>query len=205
MTGIHVKNHSDGTLAGVTQDHQIKTRTESHELQHHVSWHDGDAYQVMYNDTGINDTGGGDSSLLHLTNLSATKNAVVSFIRLSAVTTGDTGGNAGDTGHYFELGFGSTITAGDSGSAANAPVFVNMNRTSGKAAAMRAVGDGDMGGTFDRFDRVPAKFDGTQTVYNKHGSLILGQNDTMDIRFTSEGVGTATARVTVMMLNKERG
>jgi len=201
MTGVTIKNHSDGLLAGVTKDHQIKTRTESHELQHHISWHDGDAYQVMYDDTGVV---AGNASLLHLTNLSSTQHAVVSFIRLSTVTTGDTGENGGDTGHYFELGFGSTTANGDSGSAVKAPVFVNMNRTSGKVANMRAVGDGDIGGTFTRFDKVHPSFRGDQIVYNKHGSLVLGQDDTLDIRLNSEGIGGATARVTVMMMDKDR-
>ena len=136
MTGVHIKNHSDGKLAGVTDEHQLKTRTEAHELAHHISWSDGEVYQVMYDDTGVVAE---NFSLLHLTNLSSTQYAVVSEVRLSAVTTGDTGGvGTGDTGHFFELGFGSTTAPGDSGSAVKAPVFVNMNRVSGKAATMRS-------------------------------------------------------------------
>jgi hypothetical protein len=38
-----------GYKAGITEENQILTQAEIHELQHHISWGTGQAYQVWGN------------------------------------------------------------------------------------------------------------------------------------------------------------
>ena len=190
---IQIQNHTDGTLAGVTPEHQIKSRSESHELQHHVSWLSEEAYQAISVDTGIT---AATQTLLHVKNTSATKNLVVSFIRFQAIT--DTA-NKPVVGEYFEMGFGRTVDAGGTPA-----IPVNMNTLSGKVAEATVTGvDPTMAGTFVPIDRWYNE-NNNEHKYDKHGSIVLGLNDTFEIRLVSAGAGEAVCRVTFMMLDKNR-
>jgi hypothetical protein len=58
-----------------------------------------------------------------------------------------------------------------------------------------------MAGTFTQFDKWYPGADQMMT-YNKHGSLIIGFNDTLEIRLvTDHTAGNALARVTGMFKN----
>lgn len=192
MTGVQISNHSDGTLAGITSEHQLLVRAESHELQHHIARHQGQTYQVISIDTGITAK---TQTLLHLKNDSATHDMVVSFIRIEAITNT---ASKPVVGEYFELGYGRTVASG--GTAATP---VNTNTASGNTAGVTATGiDPTMAGTFTLIDRKYHQANGEETVFNKQGSLVVGQNDTFEIRFLSAGTGEAKCRVTFMMMAK---
>lgn len=190
---IQIQNHGDGTLLGITKEHQIKARSESHELQHHVSWFAEEAYQAISVDTGIT---AATQTLLHIKNTSATKNLVLSFVRMQAITNT---ASKPVVGEYFEMGLGRTV---DSGGTVVTPV--NVNALSGKVADAVLTGiDPTMAGTFTAIDRWYNESNNEQT-YNKHGSIILGLNDTFEVRLVSAGTGEAVVRATFMMLDKDR-
>lgn len=177
-----------GNKVGVTSEFQMKTQAESHELQHHISWQAGQCYQILGEITTV---AAASETVLHIANDNATMNFIVSYIRLQLA--GESGGTAlSDVATYFELGFGRTYA---SGGVAQLPV--NMNRTSGNLATLTCYDESAvMAGTFIQFDKWYPGADQMQT-YNKHGSLILGFNDTLEIRLvTDHTAGNALARVT---------
>ena len=187
----------DGTgkssKAGVTKENQVLTQAENHELQHHISWNDGQAYQILGEITTI---AAATETVLHIQNTSSTKNFIVSYMRLQIA--GESGGTAlSDVATYFELGFGRTYASGGS-----SVTPVNMNQTSGNVASLTCYDESAvMAGTFTQFDKWYPGPDQMQT-YNKHGSLILGFNDTLEIRLvTDHTAGNALARVTGMFKN----
>lgn len=178
------------TKAGVTSEHQILTQSENHELQHHVSWTQGQVYQVLGEITTI---AAATETVLHIQNTSSTLDFIVSYMRLQIA--GESGGTAlSDIATYFELGFGRTYASGGT-----AQVPINMNQTSGNVAALTCYDESPvMAGTFTQFDKWYPGADQMQT-YNKHGSLILGFNNTLEIRLvTDHTAGNALVRVTGM-------
>jgi hypothetical protein len=190
---VEIKNHSDGTIAGVTKENQLEVRSENHELQHHISWVDENVYQAIYNDTGIT---AASQTVLHIKNTSSTKRLVISFIRLmdmSSITTYA-------AGNYFTMGFNEVYA-----SAGDVVTPVNTSVSSGKVADATVYRDPTMAdtGVFTQIDRVYTKA-GDQVTYNKQGSIILGLNDTFSIKFVSTGTGSGAARVTFMMLEDDR-
>lgn len=194
MMAVELKNHSDGTIAGVSQEHQLLGRIESHELQHHISWNSEEAFQTISVDTGITAK---TQTIMHIINNSATKNVVISFIRFAAITNT---ASKPVVGEYFETGLGRTVA---SGGTETTPV--NMNAISGKVAPVTVTGiDPTMAGTFNLIDRRYHQASGVEQVYNKQGSIILGLNDTFEVRFLSAGTGEAVCRVTFMMMDKDR-
>jgi hypothetical protein len=78
-----------------------------------------------------------------------------------------------------------------------------MNRTSGNIASLTCFDESPvMAGTFVQFDKwYPAA--GAMIVYNKQGSIILGLNDTLEIRLvTDHTAGNALVRVTGMFVDQ---
>lgn len=183
-----------GFLLGITPQNQAKVVAEVHSLQHHIARHTGQTYQAISIDTGITAK---TQTLLHLINTDADKVLVISYMRMQAIT--DTASKP-VVGEFFEIGFGRTVASGGS-----TTTPVNMNRASGNVAKVTATGiDPTMAGTFTAFDRVYNESSGREYVFNKEGSIILGLNDTIEIRFVSAGAGEAKARITFMMLGLDQ-
>lgn len=185
-----------GRLVVVDSQGQLRTATESHELQHHISLHNGQVYQVI----GTHDAtaaGAGEYTTLHLRNTSTTQWIVVTFIRLQAHMTG--GAVAAQT-DYFDIGFDRTYA---SGGATVTPV--NTNRTSGNAAAAIVYGaNPTLAGTMTLLDRWYIEHSSAvisnskMQTFNKQGSVILGQNDTLEIKATISQNAFLYSRVTFM-------
>jgi len=192
---INIKNHSSGHIAGVTHDNQLLTRTESHELQHHTAFHKGESYQVQYIDTGITAK---TQTILHIRNDDPTRKLVMSYVRIQHV--GDATMPA--VTDYYEIGTGTTV-----GSGGSAVTPVNTSPSSGKSASVTVTGnDPTMAGTLGVLDTHFLESNGNELVYNKHGSIVLGLNDTFEIRHTSTSTtGSTKARVTFMMIESEDG
>jgi hypothetical protein len=191
-----IQDGATGDTAEVTKNHKLKTISEQHALQHENSWETGQTYQVIGTATIANAT----TTVLHLKNTDTTRRLVVSFMRVQAIDPA--GGTAAPAAaNYFSVGVGDTVSSGGS-----AVTPVNVNRTSGNAAAVTATASGPtMGGGFAEIDRWYLDSDGGSSKYDKMGSVILGLNDTLDIRFTSDNTsGTAYARVTFMMIDNDR-
>ena len=188
---INIKNHSDGKIAGVTSEGQLQVEAEIHELQHHISRKTGQSYQVS-GETGT--LSAAIIPVLHIRNDDPDRKLVVSFIRQGIIGSNATLPAETD---YFQMGFGGTVTGG------TAVTPVNMNRGSGSDALVTATENSPAeAGTFLEIDMWPPKEDGDRNSYNKQGSIILGLNDTFEIRFTGTATaGKAWARITFMMMN----
>ena len=188
--GLQIESgDGSGKTAYVDSENQIRTVTESHELQHHVSRTAGRAFQVISVDTGITAT---TQTIMHIKNDDPNRILVISFIRMQAIT--DTASKP-VVGEYFEMGLGRTVSSG--GTAATP---VNMNASSGNTASVTCTGIAPtMTGTFTLIDRWYNEGNGEFT-YNKQGSIILGLNNTFEVRLLSAGTGEAKCRVTFMMI-----
>ena len=172
--GIQVEDgKGTGKLLGVNKENRLLAVSINHEMQHHESWHSGQCYQFIGEITGVsNDT----QSVLHIRNDSSTHKIVISYIRIQ----GDESGATPDEDSYWEIGFGTTYSAG--GSTATP---VNMNRASGNAADATVYIDATVTGTFIQADRWQQESNGAMMTYNKHGSIILGKNDTIELRYST--------------------
>ena len=192
---VTLRNHSDGTAATVTPQNQILTKSEVISQQHFISTEFGRSFQAE----GVSVTlTSATHTVLHLKNDDPQRNMVISYIRTQLV-----GANASNLlTNYFELGFDRTVSA-------NGTVVepTNMNRGSGVAATFTATsGAGTtptMAGTFVSFDKWYPKEGNDRLSYNKEGSIILGLNDTLEVRYVGTATaGNAYARATIMMVDK---
>lgn len=193
--GFIIEDPRNGTTAKVNDEGNLTTRAITHSLQHHHSRVDGQVYQVV----GDASVAAGTNSVLHITNDSDTRWLIGTFIRMQAVDLA--GGTAPPSANtYFQMGFGTTYSAGGT-----AVLPVNMNQTSGNEPSVTAY-DGlpTLAGTFVEIDRYYPDTDADMVTFSKAGSLILGKNDTLDIRLVTDNTsGTAYARVTFVMLPPE--
>lgn len=184
----------DGTGKGyrvkVTEENQLKTVGELHELQHHTSVVHGQVYQVIGDYTVV---GAGTFPILHVQNTSATRDAVVSYMRLQYPG----GDGTIDAATYFSINFNQTYSSGGTEVTA-----VNMNRNSGNVAELTCYDNNPtLAGTATEFDRWYCDKD--MMTFNKHGSLVLGTNDAMSIKLTTDQVaGLAYCRITIMLRDK---
>ena len=188
---VNIKNHSDGVVAQVTDEHQLRVEAEIHELQHHVSRTTGQTFQVL----GITDTlTAATIPILHIVNNDPDRALVISFIRSQIIGSNATLPGVGD---YVQYGFGTTASGG------TAVVPVNQNRKSGSSALVTALhSTPTSAGTFVEEDRWYPDADGARETYNKQGSIILGLNDTWESRVVSTSTaGIVWTRATFMMMS----
>ena len=184
-----------GQLAHVTREGQIRSMSEIHSLQHHVSRHSGQAFQVIGNSTHTGGSGSDTYTVLHIKNISSSKWLLITYIRLQAILS-----TTGDSEDYFSLGFGTEYSLNGGGTTP-----VNINRQSGNEADVvckQSLDDDPITvtGTFTEMDRWYS--DGASMMtFNKEGSVILGHNNTFESRFTTVLDGTFYTRVTFMYVD----
>jgi hypothetical protein len=177
-----------GYNAGVTAEGLLRVQAQTNALQFHHSREHEAAYQVQGDFASVNNS---THTVLHLKNTSATKLVVVTYIRCQFLDYA--GGTAlPNVATYWGFGLNRTVSSGGT-----AVTPLNMNASSGNSAAVTATDNNPtMAGTFAEFDRWYPKEEGQMLTYNKEGSLILGQNDTFEIRITSDHTsGVAQARI----------
>jgi hypothetical protein len=189
-------NIEDGTGRGyqvkVNAENQLETVSVNHELQHHISKDEAQVYQIV---GFLSDVWNGTNTVLHIQNTSTTLHGVVSYMRLQCPGTSGSSWLP-DSGTYFQIGTG---TSYGSGGTTVSPV--NMNFQSGNIAPATVYKDNPaVTGTFVEFDRWYPN--DSMMTFNKHGSLILGLNDTMEIRFITDRPEhpTVYCRVTMMFI-----
>ncbi len=180
-----------GRSAGVTDGNQLKVLAENHELQHHESLFHGRVYQVI-GDVAIT---GGTQTVLHMTNDSA-KRLSVTFVRMQAISFNG-GAAPADSGTFYQMGFGTTYTSNGTD-----VTPVNMNRTSNNTADVTAKDDNPVvGGSFSEVDRWYPTSDENMMTFNKQGSPILGKNNTIEVRITTDNTtGVAYTRMTFLFI-----
>jgi len=190
-------NIEDGTGKGyqvkVNSENQMETVSVNHELQHHISRHEGTVYQII---GGLTDVWNGTNVVLHINNSDPARKAVISYMRFQC--PGPSGsGMLPDNETYFQIGRDTTYSSG--GTEATA---VNMNLSSGNEASLAAYKDNPaVTGTFTEFDRwYPTH---SMMTFNKHGSLILGLDDSIEVRLVTNRpeLPNAYCRITIMMMD----
>jgi hypothetical protein len=189
---------TDGTGKGyeakVGSDNRAHVEAKSQSLQHVISKEEGQSYQVIGDFASINNS---THTILHIKNTSSTRYLVVTYIRLQTIDLA--GGTAPpDSGTYWEIGTGRTVSSGGS-----AVTPVNMNIASGNSADATCTDNNPtMSGTFTQIDKVYPESEADLITYNKEGALILGKDDTIEIRIASDNTsGEAIARVSFIMEN----
>jgi hypothetical protein len=187
--GFHV---DDGTGKGysvkVDSNNEMLVKSNSASLQHVVSERDGEAYQVVGDFASVNNA---THTILHIQNTSATKNLTVTYIRLQTVDLA--GGTAPPTANcYWQIGKGTTYSSGGT-----AVTPSNVNLASGNTASATCYdNNATVAGTFVELDRYYPQSEADSVTYNKEGSIVLGKDDTLEIRLTADNTsGTAYARV----------
>jgi len=182
-----------GFLAEVNSAGQLKTISEVHSIQHHVSRIHSLVFQTLDTYASVGNT---TQTILHLKNDNSDKTMVVTFVRMQAVNLA--GGTAlPSINTYFQIGFGETYTSGGT-----ALTPINMDNSSGNASSVTVYGDAPtVGGTFTEFDRWYIESDSKMITFDKQGSVLLGKNNTMSIRLVTDHTsGTAYARVTFLLM-----
>jgi hypothetical protein len=189
---VQIKNHKDGQMASVTPNGQLEVRAESNSQQHFVSHEFGQAYQVH---GGTATLTAGTHTVLHIKNTDPERDLVISYIRVQLA-----GADVADaTTDYFEFGFGREVSSG--GTEATP---VNLNKKVGSVASVTATAvNPTMSGAFESLEHWHPQASGLQNTFNKEGSIILGLNDTFEIRYISTSItGEARARVTFMLVEE---
>ena len=187
--GIQIE---DGTGTGLTVavngKNEMRVRSTNHPLQHAISEDDGQAYQVVGDFASINNS---THTVLHIKNTSTTKNLYITYMRLQTIDLA--GGTAPpDSGTYWQIGTGRTVSSGGT-----AVTPVNVNFSSGNTADATCTDDNPtMAGTFTEIDRWYPEGEADWITYNKEAAVVLGKDDTLEIRITSTATsGEAYARI----------
>lgn len=191
---IQLQNDSDGTLAKVTGEGQLSTRAENEDFLFHNSWHEGEAYQVFVVDEGITSQ---TQTILHLKNTSKTHNCVIAGATLQSIT--NTASKPIST-EYWSVGLGDLVTSGG-----NQVTPLNYNSTVNNVAdVIVTAGDPTMSATYREIGRTYPIAIGSPIPFGVDNALILGFNDTVSLQYISVGTGIAYARVTFIMISKDR-
>lgn len=175
-----------GYEAAVDPTNRLKTAAVSFPVQQHASYDEGKANQIL---GLVTVAGAGTYNILHLRNDSATDDLIFTFMRPAVQTL--SGGTLG-INTYVEFAFG-----GDYASGGTVAEPINMNRISGDVIALTAyTGNPTLTGTLTGFDYWHPEATTDNFVFNKNGTLILGQNDTLTVRLvTDHTAGQARLRL----------
>ncbi len=175
-----------GNVAKVNDENELEVRAITEPLQSHRSKVFGDSYQVIGDFASLNNS---THTVLHIVNTSTTKSMIVTYMRMQII--GAAGGNF-NANTYFQIGRDRTVSSGGT-----AVTPVNVNFDSGNTADATCTDNNPtMTGTFLEIDRWYPEGNGKMVTFNKEGSVILGLNDTLEIRcVTDHTSGTAYARV----------
>ena len=184
----------NGFLASVNSNNQLEVQSESEEIQHTISFNNGQAYQAFCTTPLSN----GTVICQHITNNDPNRNLVVTFVRHQII--GASGGTSfPNVGNYFRISFGTTYSSGGTESTP-----VNVNNGSGNLANVTVYGGNPtVTGTPVEIDRWYTKSDGDMNTFNKEGSVILQPGQSLEFAYVGDQTsGTMYSRVSFLM--KER-
>lgn len=190
---VRIQNNDDGTIAGVTNGGQLRVISESHSLPFHISYTQASVYQFVADATVIN----GTAVVWHITNTDT--NRIMVFAEIDAQVVDAAGGTAIPSANtYFELGFDRTYSSGGT-----AITPVNQNRTIGKVASATLYDNAPtLAGTFLQTQKWFPSAEAERYTFEERDSLILGLNDTLEMRVVSDHTsGTALSHCTFMMID----
>jgi len=190
---VRIQNNDDGTIAGVTNAGQLRAVSETHSLPFHISYTQAGVYQFVADATVIN----GTATVWHIKNTDTTKLLVIAEINAQVVDAA--GGTAIPSANtYFEIGFNRTYSSGGT-----ALTLVNQNRTVGKVASIDLYDNAPtLAGTFLQTQKWFPSAEAERYTFEERDSLILGLNDTLEMRIVSDHTsGTALSHCTLMLID----
>jgi hypothetical protein len=191
MPDMILDGKGKGYKAKVDSDNRLRTYSKSASIQHVVSEHEEQAYQII----GTATLSSGTVTVLHMKNTSSNSNMVITYLRHQVV--GATGGTSfPNTSNYFTVGLTRTYASG--GSTATP---VNVFGGSGNTAEVTAYQSGPtLAGTAQEIDRWYTKSDGDMNTFNKEGALIIPPNQTMEVSYVGDRTGgTIYARISFII------
>lgn len=191
MSGIIKDGTGAGYAAKVDSSNRLRTYSKSASIQHVVSEHDQEAYQII----GLSTLSAGIVTVLHMKNISQDDNIIVTYIRHQVV--GVSGGTPfPNPDNYFSVSLGRTYVSGGS-IATPVNVFGGSGHT---AEALIYQGDPVLTGTSQEIDRWYTKADGDMNTFNKEGALIIPPNQTLEITYTGDQTsGTIYGRLSFIV------
>lgn len=164
-----------GYTAKVTDENQVLTQSETHDLEHHVSRKAGRTFSIQATQDIT-----GNTNILHITNASQTRQIIISELDVEHIDL--SGGSALPSSNtYFQISFDTTY---DSGGTELIPV--NLRRDSGNLSAGVVRKNGTVTGDPVEWKRLYPHINGNPTFYDFRNSLLLGFNDTMQISLVTD-------------------
>ena len=190
----------DGTGAGyrakVNDKNQLYVLSQSRSIQHFTSHEEGRAYQLLSSTTI---SGAGKSNILLIKNISQIYDIVITYIRLQAI--GLAGGTAiPSVNSYFSIYKNPIYNSGG-----ESVVPINVNFSSAFLSECLCYKNGfsvsDDGEEIDRWFVEDAS---KMHTFNKEGSVIIGQNDSIGISLNTDHTsGIAYSRISFLEITKE--
>ncbi len=190
--GMVTDGKGTGKKAQVDNTNRLLTRSISESIQHAHSHNDGQAYQVI----GTATLSSGTITAIHLKNTSTTLDIVVTYIRHQILD--QSGGTAfPNASNYYRIALGRTYS---SDGTAVTPVNLNTN-SANEAEATVYNNSPTLAGTAQEIDRWYTKAEGDMNLFNKEGSIIIGQNGTLELSYIGDqSAGTIYTRLSFMMI-----
>ena len=182
-----------GKKVEVDNNNRLSVKAYSESIQHVMSHQEGQAYQAIGTATLEN----GITPVLHITNNSADRDLVVTYIRHQIVS--NSGGTAfPNVSNYFRLAIGRTYVSGG-----EEVTPVNINTNSGNEADVTAYNSGSvLEGTAIEIDRWYTKEAGDMNVFNKEGSLIIKRTGSLEMSYVGDHTdGIIYARISFIMIH----
>ncbi len=183
-----------GYRARVDNSNRLLVRSFSETIQHSVSHNEGQAYQII----GEATLSSGTTTALHIKNISSTKDLIITYLRHQIID--QSGGTAfPNVSNYYRISLGRIY---DSEGTEVTPV--NLNTNSANSAEVTVYNDDpSLTGTANEIDRWYTKAEGDMNIFNKEGSIILGQNGTLELSYIGDQTsGTIYTRLSFIMMDK---
>jgi hypothetical protein len=179
-----------GNRARIDANNRLHTNSVAESIQADISLRKGEAYQVI----GETALAAATKNVLFVNNISSSF-MWVTYIRIQIV--GAAGGTTG-AATYFEMTKEETY-----GSGGTAVTPTNMNFSSGNTAEVNAYNDNPtLAGTAVVFERWYPGSANDRNTYNKEGALLLGNNDGLGFRITTDHTsGLAHVRLSFIMVD----
>jgi hypothetical protein len=183
-----------GKKAGIDNDNRLLARTFSESIQHSISHNEGQAYQVI----GTTTLSNGTVVPLHITNDSSTLDLIITYCRHQIIDSSG-GTSFPNINNYYSIALGRTYSSGGT-----TTIPINLNTTSGNAAEVTVYTDNPtLTGTESEIDRWHTKANGDMNTFNKEGSIVIGQNGTLELSYIgNQTSGTIYTRLSFLMMAK---
>jgi hypothetical protein len=194
--GMIFDGRGSGRRAEVDAAYRLLTRSYSESIQHSLSDENGQAYQVI----GEADLSSGTTVALYIKNISQTHNLIVTYCRYQ-ILDGTTGAAFPNSSNYFRIMMDREYVSGgtlvlpkniNSGSANNAEVTCYTDNPTLNL---------EFHGTV--IDKWHTKAYGDMNVFNKEGSLILGNSGTLELSYIGDRTdGKIYTRLSFLMMER---